>query len=113
MKTLIALALGAALVTPAMSARSDYYGQNYHGRSNYGRTSTCTVFTPRDTLNVRSLPDGKVIVNEFADRTTVTVLDTKLVNGHPWVFATGGPETNPTAGWVHAGFLTHCTPDPV
>ena len=72
------------------------------------RVPHCMVFVPNDTLNVRSLPDGKVIVNEFTHGTKVWIFDTKLVNGHPWAFATEGPETNPAAGWVYAEYLTRC-----
>jgi hypothetical protein len=97
-RVLIALALSAALVTPAISGA--------------GFTQSCTTFTPYDTLNARSIPDGKVIVGEFTSGSKVWILDSKQVNRHPWAFVTGGSQEDlgdvSVTGWVYAEYLTRC-----
>ena len=94
MKTLIALALSAALIAPAMGGP--------------GLPPSCTTYTPRDTLNARSLPGAhNVIVGEFEHGTRVWWLDGKTVNGHRWAFVSG-TEPDPVTGWVFAGYLTGC-----
>ena len=108
-RTLIALALSAALVTPAMSRPyNDDVDARFHEPEDL--LPHCTTFTPRDTLNARSLPGKNIglIVGEFEHGTTVWMKDNKTVNGHRWVFVSGGPETNPVAGWVFAKYLTRC-----
>jgi hypothetical protein len=98
-RMLIALALSAALVTPAISGA--------------GFTQSCTTFTPYDTLNARSIPDGKVVVGEFVSGSKIWILDSKQVNRHPWAFVTGSskdPEAGDVGvtGWVYAEYLTRC-----
>jgi hypothetical protein len=101
-RILIALALSAALVTPAISGA--------------GLATSCTTFTANDTLNARSIPNGKVVVGEFISGTEVLILDSKQVNRHPWAFVTGSSaiprepwlgEVN-IEGWVYAEYLTRC-----
>jgi hypothetical protein len=116
-RILIALALSATLVAPAISGGlGSIPGRERGGPANAlplsAFTTSCTTFTPHDTLNARSLPDGKTIVGEFTSGSKIRILDSKQMNRHPWAFVTGSSNQEvgdvSVTGWVYAEYLTRC-----
>jgi hypothetical protein len=96
MKTLIALALSAALITPAMSGDRQL-------------PTKCTVEVGSNTLSMRTLPNGKKVVSKLSTGDTVWILDTITVNGRKWIF--GDSDSYGAVayiGWIDAAYLTRC-----
>jgi hypothetical protein len=100
MKTLIALALSAALITPAMSGDRQL-------------PTKCTVEVGSNTLSMRTLPNGKKVVSKLSTGDTVWILDTITVNGRKWIFGNSDSYVEDAhVGWVATEYLTRCRHPP-
>jgi hypothetical protein len=77
--------------------------------------TVCRVADPTGTpLNVRTLPNGKIIGN-FANGTDVSILDSTIFKNKQWVFIQGSSHEEvgdiTVAGWVFRDFLAFCHTD--